>query len=512
MNKNLYILSHYLGKEGYLINKQSLRQRLYSDPDEGILPITNTLDFFNVKNIVATVPKTSLDQLPNLFVAQVKKGNEYNLVLVDKSVADKILIVLNRGESVILTKEQFLSNWTELVIVIEKNEASKSLNNKTLFIRVGLLICSSLLIIYIASITQSLFKIFYIISSLSGLFLSFCIVKERFNFNEIPSKFCSVSKNTDCNSVLNSKESRLFKFIDLSDASVIYFTFIILSFIYESGSIIYFILSLLSLPIIAYSIYSQKYIIKKWCPLCLGIGLVLILQLTIQAFIYKSLTLSYLTLITFACILTLIIFAWYQLKELLIVKQQSDSLIIENMSFRRNHNLFLPYYNSISEINTDEDVLSDISFGSTKAAIKILAITNPLCALCFETHDMLMELLNKYENQIHVKFRFFVPYENQDDPKTQIAERLLDLFLNDKDSFNEAYDNWYSVTSVNKWLSKWGICTDKKINVLIRNQVMWCLKSNINYTPTILINGKQFPSFYHPNDIPNFINKLSILD
>ena len=123
-----------------------------------------------------------------------------------------------------------------------------------------------------------------------------------------------------------------------------------------------------------------------------------------------------------------------------------------------------------------------------------------------------MELLNKYENQILIKFRFFVPYENHDDPKTQIAQRLLDLFLNNKESFKEAYDNWYSVTLVNKWLSKWGTCTDEKIKVLIRNQAMWCLKSNINYTPTILINGKQFPSFYHPNDIRNFINKLSILD
>lgn len=259
MNKDLYILSNYLEKEGHFINKQSLRQRLYSDPDEGILPITNTLDFFNVKNIVATVPKTSFDQLPNLFIAQIKKGNEYDLVLVDKSLADKILIVLNRGESIVLTKEQFLSNWTELVLVIEKNEVSKPLNNQELFTRLGLFVCLSLLITYMALMTQSFFKTFYLISSLAGLFLSFIIIKEKFSFNEIPSKFCSVSKYSDCSSVINSKESRLLKFMNLSDASIIYFASVTLSFIYESDSIIYLLLSLLSLPIVVYSIYSQKY-------------------------------------------------------------------------------------------------------------------------------------------------------------------------------------------------------------------------------------------------------------
>lgn len=510
MNENFYILANYLEKEGYSINRQLIKQRLYSDPDEGILPITNTLSFFEVKNLVATVPKPSFDQLPSHFICQINKGKQYNLVLVDKTMIDKILVISGKNKSVVLNKEEFLSHWTGLIIAIEKNEEPKTLKiDKSLYIKFGLSLCLILLVGYTALLTQSFFKTIYLIISIVGSFLSYFIIKEKLGYDETPSRFCTISKDTDCNEVLNSKESRFFKLIDLSDTSVIYFSFITLSFIYDSSSIIYFLLPILSLPLVGYSIYSQKYEIKKWCPLCLGIGLALLLQFSSLTFIYKSLGFSYSALAIFSFILGLVLLSWYHLKELLIIKQQNNSLVIENLTFRRNYRLFLPYYNSIKKIETNLNSISDICIGNKDAPITFLVVTNPLCEVCFKAHDVFMEMLQKYKDQIQVRFRFFVPFNDRKNPKTQIAEKLLDLYLNESDVFNKAFSNWFSKVKIKSWIDRWGVNNeDEKINMLLKEQKNWCIKNNIMYTPAILVNGKLFPNFYKVEDIENFIDAL----
>ena len=264
MDKFLHVLNYYLEKEDYNINKQILKERLLSDPNDGVLPITNTLDFFEVKNIAATVPKESFDQLPDFFIAQISNGNQQNLVLLDKTKPNKILITSDENKVIPLTKEEFLLHWTGLIIAIEKNENPiKSKNNKDLYLKIGLLFCAVSLILYVAFLTHSSYKSIYITTSLIGLFLSYLIIKEKLGVDEIPSRFCKISKITDCKSVLNSKQAKIFKKLDLSDICIIYFSFLVLSFPYSSNSILFFTLSVSSIPIVFYSFYNQFFKIKN---------------------------------------------------------------------------------------------------------------------------------------------------------------------------------------------------------------------------------------------------------
>lgn len=303
MSGFFYILTKLLKNFNYNLSEQKIKERLFSDPNGGIVSITNTLDYFNVKNLVANVPKEALSQLPNSFIGQVDNDHKTNLVLITKK--DNKNVKINTGDklSISVGIDDFLKNWTGLVIAIEKNKGLKKFrNNVSLHLKVGLSISLILLMIYIGFFTQSFLKVMYLAVSLLGLLMSYLIVGEKLGNNE-PSRFCTISKNTDCKSVLNSKESKLFKFVDLSDASLVYFSFVTLSFVYEPNTTLYFVLSMLSLPIVGYSIYTQKYTIKKWCPLCLGIGFIVMLQLTIQAFMYKGFNFSYLTLVFLSFVL-----------------------------------------------------------------------------------------------------------------------------------------------------------------------------------------------------------------
>lgn len=509
MRKNLTLLVKLLNNFNYKISKKEIKQRLFSDSESGIIPITNTLDFFGVKNIAANVPKTSFDQLPNYFIAQVSKNDRYNLVLIDKTKS-KVLAISNDDKSAVLTKEEFLSHWTGLIIAIEENKELNTLkNNKKSNLAIGLILLLILLLTYSALLTQSFLKTTYLISSIIGLIFSYLITKEKLGFNQTPSRFCTISKDTDCNSVLNSKEAKILNLIDLGDASVIYFAFITLSSLYIVDSYFYFIASILSLPIVAYSIYNQYFKIKKWCPLCLGIALVLVSQFLVLFFSYKSFSYNYLSLLFLSIILGVVVLGWFQIKELLVLKLQNDSLVIENLTFRRNRKLFTPYYNSLTPINTSISEYNDIKIGSDNPIITILFITNPLCKMCKEAHLTYKKLIAKYPDELQVIIRFLVPSKNREDLKTQISECLLQLYIEEKPkNFNEALNEWYEKTNSTNWLKKWKRGKNNIYNAMLAKQVQWCLDNEILSTPSVLINQKLLPASYYTKDVEYFIEPL----
>jgi len=512
MDNFFYILLKLLNSFDYCLPKQAVKERLFSDPNKSAVSITNTLDFFGVKNVVANVPKEALNELPKSFIAQVSDGNQFNLVLITKVDDKNVKVDLRNKPSVLVEIENFLKNWTGVIIAIEKNERPHQKNLQKQITNYTLVLSVLLAIFYIIITSDSLLKSIFLVFSLIGVYTSYLIVKEKLNPDGYLSNFCKISKKTDCQLVINSKEAKIFNVVDLSDTSIIYFSFISIIFITNSNIIFFKALSLLSLPLTVYSIYYQYFKIKKWCPLCLIIIGVLLLQFSVLAIIPSEEKLDLLRLLPMPLILSLIIISWINLKKLFITRVKNKELRIDNLSFKRNHHLFLPYYNSLHRIDTNEDSIVDISIGNPNAVVRILAVTNPFCEFCFETHDILMRLLEKYENEILVRFRFFIPYENRDNPETQIAERLMDLFLNEKDCFEEAFHHWYSKVSIQEWFNKWGWCKNESINNILKHQQQWFVKNNIDYIPTILINEKFFPKFYTSGDIKNFIKPIIDLE
>ncbi len=509
MKGKLHILLKLLAHFSFKIAKDDFKLRLLSDPDEGIAPISNTLDFFGINNITVTVPKTSFDQLPSCFIAQVLQEEQEDLVLVRKKPNDEVEIVQDENNSRRIPQEEFLLEWTGLIIAIEKNpDATNQWLDKLNYIKLGLVIGAVLLIVYIACLTSSIPKTLYIICSIIGLGISHLILKEKFGGSEAPSRFCTFSKDTDCSSVLNSKEAKLFSFADMSDVSVMYFSFLLLSFSIVSNSVLYFALASFSLPVIIYSFYLQYFKIKKWCPLCLSIASILLFQFILLWLSIDGLTFNVLDILIFPLVSAVVILSWYRIKQLLQIEKNNTTLVIDNLRFRRNRELFLPYYHTSRKIETKINSISDICLGAPDSIVTLLMITNPLCKACFDAHSSLMKLFEKYEDKIQIRFRFFVPSDDRNDPRTLVAERLLELYLYEKDSFREAFQHWYSKVTINEWLHKWGVCKTDKINAILSDHRLWCEQNHLKYTPAILINEKLFPRYYLTEDIENFLDPI----
>ena len=506
------ILQKFLKLNKYDFAYRKVNRLLKSDSSDGILPLSNTLDTLEVENLVLELPKESFDKLPNYFIAQVSQDGKHNLVLVNKENNDKVTIDYGDNKNTSLTKNQFIEHWTGLAIIIEesKNTKKKVLeagHYNILAVTIGVLF----MLMYLFFVSNNSLVLIYSILSAVGLGFSLFILKEKYISNDLPSKFCTINKKSNCNAVLFSKYAKLFNVFDLSDISIIYFSFLTLSILYGTFNAMHLVFGVVSIPIILYSLYFQYFKIKKWCPLCLGIAFVLLCQSSLlfinhnahynfdnnQVFFYVSL-------------LLLITVTWFQIKKLLRAYANQESLIIENFKFRRNHKLFLPFYESLKTIDLDIEENYVIKLGNDKSDVEITIVTNPFCNFCKQAHQAYLNLLDKYKIEIQINIIFLLTEKQPTNLKQVICEKLIEIYREQGASrFLKSLSNWYDWNNIDKWLDKWESKSVRESdNKLLSNHVNWCLQNEIFKTPSVLINGKLFPESYHFDDIKYFIEPI----
>jgi len=509
MNNILDILNHYLKQEGYVVSHQKIKERLFSDPDNNIAAITNTLDFFNIKNIVAEVPKDTFYDLPINFIAQVTKNGLSNLVLVCKESQGIVKVYFEKGKNLVLSNAEFMQHWSGLILAIEKNAEKRVLSLKThLTNLIAPLILMAILVLFYLTHKNPVVAVLLVLT-LIGLAASWLILKEKYQAADIASAFCHIGKNTNCKGVINSSSSKLFNTFDLADLSFIYFSTIATCMLIFGFNGLLAVSVTLSLLVVPYALYQQGVVLKQWCPLCLVVSAVLLFQGLIvlcysNTYYSKMLDVAYLLVFGLLSVLLL-----KQVKLFLVSKLQIENLSIQNLSFRRDYKLFIPYYNSLNEIDTQADKIREISLGVRTPILKLTIITNPLCKSCIEAHKTYMNLLKSYNNRIQLNFRFLVPSNDRTDHKTIISERLLQLYFEDDIGvFLEAFNDWYNNVNVKNWTKKWRKCEDLEYNNVLYQHMHWSMINGILSTPITLINDRLFPLNYNFKDIINFIEPI----
>ncbi len=511
MNLRLYdILIKWLKEAGYKIDKEKFEISLRSHPEyDRLTSITDTFIEFDIEHSAASVPFNVLPNLTEPFIAFIKHNYQEQFALIYPSLNADIKVYLGNNQTITIAQNELEKIWTGTIVAIEKKTNAKKIELKPY---PSALVFSAIAVILAALFTlihQSLYSFLYFVFSLTGVYICSTIVSHQLGYNTgIVAKFCSLGNNTDCDTLLNSKFAKLTNNIGLSDIGIIYFfaqIFISLLLTSFSQSIfaLLFFLSLLAVPFIGYSIYLQKFIIKKWCPLCLGVLATLLAQAIVAAFAFKELEPLTIKLIVLSLlIICFVILLWSLFLPLLKAAKSARQLTIESLSFRRNYYLLLPYLQNQSAVSTNYN-FKTIELGNQNGLLKIITVTNPLCNSCIETHKLLSELLTKYK-KLSVQLIFYVP-ENTTDPRTIIAGHFLSQ---NNTGIAHSLETWYSNPNLKKYLAQFGnTISNENVETLSQHKT-WCHNNNIYTTPTLIINGKRFPTFYRPTDIQYFIEEL----
>lgn len=516
------LLKLLLKKSDIEVDENEFEFQLLSHPSYPSLhSITGVLDHFNIRNYALEVPNTfeAIALLPNHFLALIKTNGYDGFVVASKQEFGFELFFDSSKKQFILFNN-FLDIWTGVIVILEDEaNITKRDVKKVRFSNSIAYLTPLILLTLFVYFKPNLFQIVHFSLSLIGAAICVLIVQHELGLRSlILDKFCSQDKgNINCDAVLKSKGATIFRKIKFSDVGIVYFVAILLAWILITVSRNIFnpiiIITELAIPFTFFSIVYQYKVIKKWCLLCLSVVSILWLQAASLMFIELDgalliLSAESLILTVFSFVVTFAL--WLFISPRLRKEQELQALKIEHFKFKKSYSIFKSLTSRREKIDTRIENVHEIVLGntSTSAPIEIVIITNPLCGFCKEAHQLVEKLLLRADFNIRIIIRFNVSADyNSIDSK--IAIRLIEVFNKEPEQkcINALHDI-YSDYKPYDWLEKWGEPLDpKNTNTIVRAKE-WCKRSNINFTPEILVNGRPFPNEYNRTDLIFFIDDL----
>jgi uncharacterized membrane protein/protein-disulfide isomerase len=522
-NQLIFLLSKLTKKNNIKIDKDETKLQLLSHPYyPSINSITDLFNHFNIDNLALKVDNNldAYSQIPESFLAQINEGKGSQLVVVSKNDDGVELIYdekISKNESI----DKFLELWTGIILIIEKSNIKlRAQSGVIIRIKKVLFVLSFVMLgLVFLSAKPSIFQIVHFTLSCIGVYISYLIIQHELGFHsKIIDKFCSgQNKKTNCDAVLSSKGAKIFGLFKLSDVGLVYFVSLVVGWLmmalngFQANSIFY-LLSTFAVPFTFFSIYYQWNVVKSWCPLCITVVSILWLQFgslfLINSF-WEQLFITYKSNILFTVGFMAVTALWSIMQPLLKKEQELEKLEIEHIKFKRNFNLFKAALNLSSPINVTIPDTNELVFGNKNANFNIVVVTNPMCGYCKESHKVIEKILSNKELDLKVIIRFNVRPENVDSPGTKIALKILELYHNsNEEQCLQALSDIYGELDSESWIKKWGLTSNNDLLEILINEKEWCNLNKINFTPAILINGKQYPKEYGRMDLFYFLEEL----
>lgn len=517
MSNSYNFLFKYFEKENIYIDKSEFIFQVSSHPNyPSVLSIIDTLDFFGIENAMIKVDLFEINILPKRFVVLLENNNnETQLYLIEKDGYDLVLFDENNKRKKI-TKESIKERWSGIILLVENNkvEMIPSKSKKTnLFFGITFI---SLFLLFLF-FTESDFKIkFLFFFNLLGLIFSFAIIRELFDSkNDFFNKFCNLTESTSCSSVVNSDKWSFFKIINLSDLSILFFVFqfvglffsILLNIERNFIDVIFYLL-LMASPLFFISIYYQKFVEKKWCPLCLVIILISLSEMIyIHFWINFSNVFPLNLFLLFSSLFVCISYLWILIKEILVEKKELKEFKLKALKFQRNYEIFKNSLLSSTKIILPK---TPIVLGNKNSKTIVTVITNPFCGHCQKVHEIVDKILDT-NNDIQVQLIIKTNLENEDQKRRKFYTSIINNFIQkDENYFINSFKDWFNNKDVDKWLNKYEHWNSNEmiINSFYDNNYNWCVQNNFNYTPAIFINGFEYPKQFERDNLIFYIKEI----
>jgi protein-disulfide isomerase/uncharacterized membrane protein len=505
------LVKKYLDLNNFSNQKEGFEDLFLSHPNyPSVFAITDSLDALSIENIAIKVPKEQFVELPESFLTIFNN----DMVLVAKSNAT-ITIETEDTKKQKLSFNDFLTGWNEVIIAIESNTDAILKNEK---IKTKWLLYTlpaiALIVLSVAYNNYTVNSIVLLTTSIIGLLIGVFIVQEKLGIkNEITSKFCNINPNTSCDSVIKSNKSDINKWVGFSDLPLLFFSISIVSILIqpESASKIIGLLGLFAMPIILYSVWLQKFQLKKWCVLCLAVSFIIVLQSLVFGLATTSFfNLESLNLFGFLFSGILLTTTWLFVKPILEVKIKVEKDVNELKKFKRNYEVFNFLSKDILSLK-GFDKLKGLQFGNKNASVQLIIIISPSCSHCHKAFEDGFDLVKKFPERVFLSVLFNINPENNDNPYKGVVETLLHINNINPENSESAISDWHiKKMDLETWLKKWKMNTvDINVNHQINQQYNWCSANEFNYTPIKIVNNKLFPNEYDISELKYFLNDFS---
>ncbi len=502
-------LLKYFRKENISVNKEMFVLQLTSHPSyPNLLSIVDTLEYFDIQHSVYNTTFEEVDREHDKYLTLLKGDSRiHNFKYLEKKKGSYFL------NSQKVSVDSIKKLWRGIVLILEDDQPAKKKTTlkKSVYLALLILIPTSVYLSY-DSPWHALFYIFPII----GILLSLTAVKDLWldDPDHALHKFCIKSTTTDCQSVIHSKGISLFSKINFSDLSLIFFSSQLISYLILSFSGLineYFIyqklLLYLGLPVVLLALYFQKFVIKKWCFICL-----MIITLLLNEYIYLEFTLEQANTYTIQSfgllffIYVMISISWVAIKRNLIKIKELKEFKIKAIRFIRNYPRFKEEILKQKPFHLPQDLVDY----NNNNKLNITIVSDPFCDFCKRVHLTTEKILARYPEKINFSTVLNVGLLDEYDDDRLFCQNLFSLQIQeDQNTFNLALADWFENQNIQDWLSKYKHDFDHEaIQKTSLNHKKWYAQNNLDFTPIVFINGYLFPKTYDIEHLDYFIQDL----
>lgn len=363
---------------------------------------------------------------------------------------------------------------------------------------------------------------------IAGLVIAYNLFTlEHANFRQgfLSRRFCSANqKGVNCRAVLNSAGSKFLGIVSFTDIGALYFlslfVFSLLGLMTNQPNqvlSVLFLASILPLPYTLYSVYYQAWVIKKACPLCIGILLVLWLQFLLLLSATEQLCILCIGVaeIVDLSLIVLIVAAGYSyVTGSNKLKARLSEVTKESRKYRNDPEVFEELSQRQKPIDEPE-IEGGIRLGDPSAPFKLTAILSATCPPCASMFEGLKKLSDWFEGSLHV-WIYLTP-----EPTTQKITNMVVSHCK-RSEYKKAIEilsDWYQTLShqkgdsklllsetVAKWLSEYPEANDHYESDPDYSD--WFKQHFIPHTPALIFNSRYLPNeYYDLNLFGNILEK-----
>lgn len=516
---------------GVRVNESMVNETLQNHPAwPSLLSVSDALSEWKVPNAAGKATPEELDTIPTPFMAVNHDRISQQAVVsqIRETEVDIYKSDFRRIET--LTKDDFLKIWKGIFLIVEpdknsgehKYEINKQKYTAEIIIPIvlGLLLLSLGFLLIRSRVNTSLLSLntlslyfqyfIYVVGFIiSGMLVWYEIDKS----NPVLKKICSGLTKTNCDAVLNSKQSKLFNTVSWGEVGLFYYAGSLMTLIFAPISLVslQFLswLGIMAVPYTIFSIYYQWKVVREWCTLCLSIQALLMMNaLNILFSSIPLLPIDFIvsSFLIIAALYLIVPILWYILKPLAFKIQKSTTTTREYNRLKFNTEIFETLLHKQKMITEPIDDLG-IDIGNKEAKNTIVKVCNPYCGPCAKAHPQIEELIEQNKD---IKAKIIFTTKNEEtQPAYHPTRHLLAIAEKNEESITKrALDDWYLADTKEyaQFSNKYPMNGElERQGEKMEKMESWCTKMEISHTPTLFINGFQLPDAYGIEDLKYFL-------
>jgi len=495
--------------------KEALRSHPYYPAFKSIC---DTLNEWKIENYPLKYKPEELKELAPPYIVHFETGGSQMVAFVTDIQKNKVTYYDSYKTKRETGFDEFIKKCSGAVILLNPDEKSgekdyrKKWQNNVIrsaglpLIALAFIIFVLLVFLDLSSLSVERFKGLngiLILTKIAGIVLSLLLVLHEFEVHSrLTDKLCHLNKAINCNTVLNDKASKIFGWFGWADAGIIYFTgcllFLLLD-VKDTGFSLLAVLSALSIPYPVFSIYYQGYVLKKWCPFCLGVQLILITEFILMLPFFSNLVFSLNSLASLFLIFLIVgiiysLFIMYTREKI-----SNEDHYYRYLGFKKNPVILRSLILNQKHFNIPVTNTS-LVFGMKDSLLKITAFLSLHCSHCARAFEKIKEILNS-DQEVTINL-VLVTSENK------ILNTLYHYRnLNRETEALSLIEQWFNTDPYtrNKVSSALCIPDADEVSQEVNNENTKLFKElEVFGTPTFFINGYQLPHQYDIDDIKYF--------